>query len=50
MNEGQFLTLIGFVATHTIALAWWAATLTSTVKNHDRQLRDHETRLREAKL
>ncbi len=50
MNDGQFLTLLLAILGHTAALVWWAATLTSTVKHHERQLSDHERRLREGDL
>ena len=50
MTAEQFLTLLIVLLTHTAALVWWGATLTATVKQHERKLRDHEERLREADL
>lgn len=47
MTNEQFLTLILAIVVHTGALVWWGATLTATVRHHDRRLEDHEMRLRE---
>lgn len=48
--ENLFLLALPIVLVHTGALIWWGATITATVRNHDRQLLDHEERLREARL
>lgn len=50
MTTTQFLTFLTAILGHTVALAWWAATLNATVKHHDAKLLDHEERLREGGL
>jgi len=50
MSDGQFGAIVLGIPRDTVALVWWAAALTTTVKHHDQRLLDHEDRLREAKL
>ena len=50
MSDGQFATIVLAILGHTVALVWWAATLTTTVKHHDQRLLDHEARLRKGEL
>jgi len=49
MTLEQLATLAALLV-QTAALVWWAATLNSTVKSHDKQLLDHEERLRKGSL
>lgn len=44
MSQEQFVTIIVLVVTHTAALAWWAATLTYTVKSHEKRITKLEAR------
>lgn len=42
--------IIAALLVQTSALVWWAASLNSAVKAHDKQLTDHEERLRKGQL
>lgn len=44
------LATIAALLVQTSALVWWASAINATVKSHDKQLLDHEERLREGKL
>lgn len=48
--EGWAVSIVVMLLLQTGGFVWWAATLTTTVKNHDRQLFDHEERLRQGEL
>lgn len=50
MSQDQFLTLLLAIIAQTGAIVWWAASLHVTVRQHDKQITDHELRLRKADL
>lgn len=50
MSPEFAFTVVAFLAVQTGALVWWAGSLNSTVKHHDKLLLDHEKRLRSGKL
>jgi hypothetical protein len=46
----QEIVLLAALLGQTGALVWWGATMNSAVKQHERQLADHEERLRAGAL
>ncbi|MGH9392283.1 MAG: hypothetical protein ACRD1Z_21980 [Vicinamibacteria bacterium] len=50
MSSEQFYSLLVAILTNTAGLIWRAATMHATVKQHGRELLDHEERLREGGL
>jgi hypothetical protein len=50
MTTEQFLAIVIPLVVQTVAAVWWGASLTASVRQHEKQLADHEERLRAGAL